>query len=70
MDQVKVYHDRAGMTLTVWFGNPDEEWTCEEPDDDIVLMKNKKGMVIGFEKLNFVIPESESLGVTLKAVEG
>jgi hypothetical protein len=29
MEQVKIFHDRTGNTLTVWFGNPQEEcvWT-------------------------------------------
>jgi hypothetical protein len=63
MEQVKVYYDRAGRTLTVWFGNPEEEWISEEADEEIVLMKNKQGLVIGFEKLDFKIPDSESLAV-------
>jgi hypothetical protein len=24
MEQVKIYHDHTGNTLTVWFGNPQE----------------------------------------------
>ena len=68
MEQVKVFYDRAGMTLTVWFGKPDEEWVSEEADEDVVLMKNKQGAVIGFERLNFKIPESESLAVESKEI--
>lgn len=70
MEQVKVYFDRAGMTLTVWFGNADEEWICEETDEEVVLMKDKNGLVIGVEKLNFKIGESESLGVVLRTLDG
>jgi len=54
MAEVKVYYDRAGNTLTVWFGNPKDEDICEETGDEVVLMKDKSGRVIGFEKLNFL----------------
>jgi len=53
MDEVKVFYDREGQTLTVWFGDPQEESVCEETGDEVVLIKNAKGRVIGFEKLNF-----------------
>ncbi len=53
MEQVKVYYDPAGNTLTVWFGNPADEDVSEETGEDVILMKDKYGRVIGFEKLNF-----------------
>ena len=55
MDKVRVYCDRSGNSLTVWFDNPKNESICEEIDDDTVLMKDKEGRVIGFERLNMVI---------------
>lgn len=55
MAQVKVYYDQGGNTLTVWFGNPQDEAVAEETGDEIVLMKDKAGQVIGFEKLNFLV---------------
>lgn len=54
MAEVKVYYDREGNTLTVWFGNSKDEYVCEETGDELVLMKDKSGRVIGFEKLNFL----------------
>ena len=54
MDKVRVYYDRTGNTLTVWFDDPAKESVCEEIDDDIVLMKDRRGRVIGFERLNFL----------------
>ena len=30
MAQVKVYYDKEGNTLTVWFGNSHDEYICEE----------------------------------------
>ena len=54
MDKVRVYHDRTGNTLTVWFDDPNKEAACEEVDDDVVLMKDRRGRVIGFERLNYL----------------
>ena len=53
MAEVKVYYDVAGRTLTVWFGSPQAEYVCEETGEEIVLMKDRKGHVIGFERLNY-----------------
>ena len=61
MAQVKVYYDRVGNTLTVWFGNPQDEFEAEETGDEVILMKNKEGAVIGFEKLNVSAVQSEPL---------
>ena len=53
MAQVKLYYDKVGNTLTVWFGESQDEYICEETGNEVVLMKNKSGQVIGFEKLNY-----------------
>ncbi len=66
MEQVKVFHDRTGNTLTVWFGNPEEEYICEETGDEVVLMKDRTGRVIGFEKLNFSTSASEHLRISFE----
>lgn len=68
MEQVKVFYDRLGKTLTVWFSNPEDEYICEETGNEVVLMKDRAGKVIGFEKLNFAIPVSEQLRVAFEAV--
>ena len=54
MEKVKVYYDKKGNTLTVWFGDSSEEYICEETGDEIILMKDKSGNVLGFEKLNYM----------------
>ncbi len=51
MAQIKVFYDHKGNTLTVWFGEPKREYVCEETVEEIVLMKDKSGHIIGFEKL-------------------
>lgn len=70
MAQVKVFYDEVGNTLTVWFGNPQEEYVSEETGDEVVLMKDKAGKVIGFEKLNFSIAKPGHLQVAFETVAG
>lgn len=53
MEKIKVIKDIVGGTLTVWFGDSDDEYVCEEAGDGIVLMKNENGAVIGFEYLYY-----------------
>ena len=55
MAKIKVFHDRIGNTLTVWFGDPQRETICEETGDEVILMKDADGNVIGFEKLNYQV---------------
>jgi len=68
MAQVKVFYDRAGNTLTVWFGEPANEYVAEETGEEIVLMKDKDGKVIGFEKLNFTAQTADAMKVAFKTV--
>lgn len=68
MANVKVFYDRTGNTLTVWFGNPQDEHVCEETGDEVILMKDQAGRVIGFEKLNFSIAKSEQVHVAFETV--
>ena len=70
MAQVKVFHDRVGNTLTVWWGNPQDEYICQETGDEVVLMKDKAGQVIGFERLNSSTSASEPLKVSFEAAVG
>lgn len=74
--QVKVYYDREGNTLTVWFGNPADgvlevsqrEYVAEETGEEIVLMKDREGKVIGFEKLNFTGQAGDAIKVAFETV--
>lgn len=52
MDTITVVYDKEGNTLDVWFVKP-KRAICEEIGNGIVLKKDSKGNVIGFEKLNF-----------------
>ena len=68
MAQVKVYYDREGNTLTVWFGNSADEYVTEETGEEIVLMKDRDGKVIGFEKLNFTAQSTDMVRVAFETV--
>jgi hypothetical protein len=37
-----------------------------EPGDEVILMKNQQGEVIGFEKLNYTISENTNLKISLE----
>ena len=68
MAHVRVYYDHVGNTLTVWFGEPQDEYICEETGEEVVLMKNQAGQVIGFEKLNFSDQGVEPLRVAFETI--
>jgi uncharacterized protein YuzE len=68
MAKVKVYYDETGNTLTVWFDDPRKEYVCEETGEDVILMKNKAGRVIGFEKLNFAASDGKHFQVAFETV--
>jgi hypothetical protein len=68
MEKVRVYFDREGNTLSVWFDDPRREHVCEESDDDIILVKDRRGRVIGFERLNVLTAKQreEGTGIPLE----
>jgi hypothetical protein len=67
MDQIKVIHDALGHTLTVWLDDPNLEHVCEETADEVVLMKDATGRVIGFELLHYR-PAQSSPGLSVETV--
>ena len=66
MAEVKVFYDKVGNTLTVWFADPNLEHVSEETGDEVVLMKDQSGKVIGFEKLNFTIENPDLLRLSFE----
>lgn len=68
MTQVKVYYDKLGNTLTVWFDDPKKEYINEETAKEVILMNEKIGQVIGFERLNFTMAQTEQLQVAFEAM--
>jgi uncharacterized protein YuzE len=68
MAKIKVYFDPVGNTLTVWFENPDDEYIVEETAEEVLLMKNKAGKVIGFEKLNCLPGKAQPMQVAFETL--
>jgi len=66
MDKIKIIHDTTGHTLTVWLDDPSKEHVCEETADEIVLMKDAHGKIIGFELLHYH-PKGET-GLSVETV--
>ncbi len=54
MKPIKIFFDKKGNTLNVWFDNPSKESISEETSEEVVIIKDKKGKVIGFEVLNYL----------------
>jgi hypothetical protein len=58
MEKIRIFYDKQGNTLNVWFDDPNKEHVCEETSEEVVLVKDKTGRVIGFERLNFLPPDA------------
>jgi uncharacterized protein YuzE len=54
LTKIRVYYDSHGNTLNVWFDDPKKEFASEETGEEVILVKDRRGRVIGFEKLNFL----------------
>jgi uncharacterized protein YuzE len=70
--KIRVLYDEIGNTLTVWFDDPAKEYVCEETGDEVILMKDRSGRVIGFEKLNLSssVSQERSLQIAFETVRG
>jgi uncharacterized protein YuzE len=68
MDSLKIYYDEVGKTLTVWFDDPTQEAIAEETEEEVILIKNQAGKVIGFERLNYTLINAETLHIELLKV--
>lgn len=57
MVKIRFYIDPIGNTFSMWYRDPKEEDVCEQSDLGDILSLDKKGQVIGFEKINFLPQE-------------
>ena len=70
MAQIKVIHDPIGETLTVYWEDPEREAICEEVGQGIILIKDARGEIIGFERLYFKSKTfPQELGVVLQTAK-
>ncbi len=68
MDKVRIFYDHEGESLVVWFDDPEKETIAEEAGDEVILMKDRTGRVIGFEKLNFRASDPDRIEVAVERV--
>ena len=61
MSKIKIYYDAKGKTLNVWFDSPEKEVLTEEVGDGTIVSKDRKGKVIGFEKLYVNLPQEKGI---------
>jgi len=59
MEKIRIFYDKQGNTLNVWFDDPEKEYMCEETGEEVILVKDRAGRVIGFERLDFLPPEAQ-----------
>ena len=53
MAKIKFFIDPIGNTFSLWYKDPKEEDVCEQSELGDILSLDKKGNIIGFEKINF-----------------
>jgi uncharacterized protein YuzE len=53
MEKITITYDKTGNTLDVWFEKPRPSIN-EEIGGGIIVKKDEKGEVIGFEKINYL----------------
>jgi hypothetical protein len=68
MEKIKVIHDLVGRTLTVWVGDPKQEFISEETADEVVHMKDKNGKIIGMEILNYTGAGEGESGIAVESI--
>lgn len=68
MDKIKVIHDAVGHTLTVWLDDPAKEHVCEETAEELIVMKDASGRVIGFELLHYYPSPEPEQGLAVETV--
>lgn len=69
MERIKVIHDTVGQTLTVWLGDPEQEYVSTMTDDEVIIMKDRMGRILGFEVLHYR-PAEPGAGLAVEALVG
>ena len=68
MANIDIYYDSEGKTLSVWFDSPEKEHMAEETGEEVLLIKDAEGHVIGFERLNFELAQDQTIELHTMAV--
>ena len=70
MKPIKIFFDTVGNTLNVWFDDPKKEHISEETSEEVILVKDKEGKLIGFEVLNYLSADESRDIKTLRVESG
>ncbi|MFI5200948.1 MAG: hypothetical protein ACHQNE_00995 [Candidatus Kapaibacterium sp.] len=70
VEQIKVYYDNIGKTLTIWFRDPSRESVCEDIGHDAVMMMSDDDEILGFEMLNVEYRDPKKLTGTFEVWNG
>lgn len=54
METIKITYDNVGNTLDIWFVKPTKNIICDDLSNDMIVKRNKKGAIVGFEILNYI----------------
>ena len=66
MDSLKIFYDRDNHILTIWFDDPQKEFIAEEIGEELLVMQNSDGKMIGIERMNFVLAEQNLIDLQLQ----
>lgn len=67
MEHIRVIHDQVGHTLTIWLGDPKQEYASALTDDEVIVMKDREGRILGFEVLHYH-PLNSDTGLSVEAI--
>ena len=59
--KIEIFYDQVANSLVVWFDSPKRAVISEEAENEVIFMKDRKGNVIGFEKLNFLTDKKKDI---------
>jgi len=54
MEKMMIIFNKEGNTLDIWFDSPKKEFISEETGEETILKKDRRGRIIGIERLNFM----------------
>lgn len=63
MAKINIIHDTIGNTLTIYFGDPNKESLSELTDDEIILMKDVDGNIIGAEFIHLNVGPDDDIEI-------
>lgn len=70
MADLTILHDAAHEILTVWFVPPPTEFLQEPVGPEVVLLKDRQGHVLGFERHHYVPTSKGAIDLEFRTISG